>query len=73
MFVLGDLPRVTWHGKEEGRSQTIGWDPKTEVVPSSRQRKKENKKVSGLTGFVVDGTKSQVLPRHTIIIQVGSK
>ena len=40
MFVLGDLPRVAWHGKEEGRSQTISWDPKTEVEHSSRQRKK---------------------------------
>ena len=26
---------------EEERSQMIGWDPKTEVAPSSRQRKKE--------------------------------
>ena len=40
MFVLGDLTRVAWHGKEEGRNQTIGWDPKTEVAPSSCQRKK---------------------------------
>ena len=39
MFVLGDLPRVAWHGKEEERSQMIGWDPKTEVGTPSRQRK----------------------------------
>ena len=31
-------------GKEE-RSQVIGWDPKTEVEPSSRQRKNEKKKL----------------------------
>ena len=37
-FVLGDLPRVAWHGKEEGRSQMIGWDPKNgsgDSVPSA--------------------------------------
>ena len=28
MFILGDVTWVAWHGKEEGRSQTIGWDPK---------------------------------------------
>ena len=39
MFILCDLTRVSWHGKEEGRSQTIGWDPKTEVGTPSRQRK----------------------------------
>ena len=44
MFVLGDFPRVAWHGKEEGRSQMIG-TLKTEVAPSSRQRKKEKKKL----------------------------
>ena len=44
MFVLCDLTRVARHGKEEGRSQMIGWDPKTEVAPSSRQRKKEMRK-----------------------------
>ena len=27
MFVLCDLTRVAWHGKEEGRNQMIGWDP----------------------------------------------
>ena len=27
MFVLGNLPRVAWHGKEKGRSQMIGWNP----------------------------------------------
>ena len=30
---------------EEERSQVIGWDPKTEVAPSSRQRKNEKKKL----------------------------
>ena len=37
-LVLGNLTRVAWHRKEEGRSQTIGWDPKTEVGTPSRQR-----------------------------------
>ena len=37
--VLGDLPRIAWHEKEEERSQMIGWDPKTEVGTPSRQRK----------------------------------
>ena len=37
---------VTWQGKEEGRSPMIGWDPKTEVAPSSRRRKKRKEKVS---------------------------
>ena len=59
MLVLGDLTRVALHGKEEGRSQMIGWDPKTEVAPSSRRRKKENKKVSCWTGFVADGIKAK--------------
>ena len=59
MFVLGDLTQVAWHGKEEGRSQMIGWDPKTEVAPSSRQRKKEKRKISCWTGFVADGTKAK--------------
>ena len=45
MFLLGDLTRVAWHGKEEGRSQKIAWDPKTEVAPSSRQRKKKKRKL----------------------------
>ena len=45
MFILCDLPQVAWHGKEEGRSQMIGRDPKTEVAPSSRQRKKEKRKL----------------------------
>ena len=30
---------------EEERSQVIGWDPKTEVAPSPRQRKNEKKKL----------------------------
>ena len=59
MFILCDLTRVASHGKEEGRSQMIGWDPKTEVAPSSHQRKKENKKVHCWTGFVADGTKAK--------------
>ena len=59
MLVLCDLTRVACHGKEEGRSQMIGWDPKTEMAPSSRQRQKKNKKVSCWTGFVRDGTKAQ--------------
>ena len=57
MLVLGDLTRVARHGKEEGISKMIGWDPKTEVAPSSCQRKKERRKVSCWTGFVADGTK----------------
>ena len=32
-------------GKEEDGSQMIGRDPKTEVAPSSRQRKKEMRKL----------------------------
>ena len=39
MFILGDLTRVAWQGKEGERSQMIGWDPKTEVGTPSRQRK----------------------------------
>ena len=42
MFVLGDLPRVAWHGKEEGRSQMIGWDPKNgsgTFFPSAKKGK----------------------------------
>ena len=38
MFILGDLTRVAWQGKEGERSQMIGWDPKTEVGTPSRQR-----------------------------------
>ena len=70
MFVLSDLMEKEWdtgwhivaltghlaEGEEE-RSKMIGWDPKTEVAPSSRQRKKEKEKVSCWTGFVADGTK----------------
>ena len=44
---------------EEERSQMIGWDPKTEVAPSSRQRKKEKRKISCWTEFVADGTKAK--------------
>ena len=64
MFVLGDLPRVAWHGKEEERSQTIGWDPKTEVGTPSCQRKKKKEKVSCWTGFVADGTKASTPGRR---------
>ena len=61
MFVLGDLPRVAWHVKEEGRSQTIGWDPKNGSGTFFPSAKKRIRKVSCWTGFVADGTKSQVL------------
>ena len=61
MFVLGDLPRVAWHGKEEGRSQMIGWDPKNGSGTFFPSAKKGKDKVSCWTGFMVDGTKSQVL------------
>ena len=49
MFVLGDLPRVAWHGKKEGRSQMIGWDPKNgsgAFFPSAKKGK-EKKSVVG--------------------------
>ena len=42
MLVLGDLTRVAWHGKEAGRSQMIGLDPKTEA-----EKKKGEKLVVG--------------------------
>ena len=45
MFVLCDHTRVAWHGKEEGRSQMIGWDPKTEsgtFFPSAEKKKRES-------------------------------
>ena len=58
MFVLGDLMEKEWDtGRhivaltdrlakgEEKRSQMIGWDPETEVAPSSRQRKKKKRKL----------------------------
>ena len=61
MFVLGDLPRVAGHVKEEGRSQMIGWDPKNGSGTLFLSAEIEKKKVSCWTGFVVDGTKSQVL------------
>ena len=61
MFVLGDLPRIAWHGKEEGRSQMIGWDPKNGSGTFFPSAKKGKENVSCWTGFVVDGTKSQVL------------
>ena len=49
MFVLGDLPRVAWHGKEEGRSQMIGWDPKngSDTFFPSAKKVKEKKLVGG--------------------------
>ena len=59
--VTSSSPKKSPDQGEESRSQTIGWDPKTEVGTSSRQRKKKKDKVSCWTGFVVDGTKSQVL------------
>ena len=44
MLVLGNLTQVAGHQGGEGeRSQMIGWDPKTEVAPSSRRRKKKRK------------------------------
>ena len=47
MFVLSNLTwvissnpkKIAWPAGEEARSQTIGWDPKTEVGSPSRQRK----------------------------------
>ena len=52
MLVLGNLtwmtsssPKKSPDQGEEERSQVIGWDPKTEVAPSSRQRKTEKKKL----------------------------
>ena len=45
MFLLGDLPRVAWQGKEEGRIQTIGWDPKKRkwhLLPVSEKKNKKN-------------------------------
>ena len=47
MFVLSNLTwvissspnKIAWPGGEEGWSQMIGWDPKTEVGTPSRQRK----------------------------------
>ena len=61
MVVLGDLPRVAWHGKEEGRSQTNDWDPKNGSGTLFPSEKKRIRKISCWTGFVADGTKSQVL------------
>ena len=45
MFVRGDLPRVTRHGKEEGRSQMIGRDPKNgsgTFFPSAKKGKEKS-------------------------------
>ena len=44
-WVTSSSPKKLPDQGEEGRSQTIGWDPKTEVAPSSRQRKKEIRKL----------------------------
>ena len=38
-------PKKSPDQEEEERSQVIGWDPKTKVAPSSRQRKNEKKKL----------------------------
>ena len=52
LSVLSNLNWVTYSSPngspdqgEEERSQMIGWSPKTEVAPSSRQRKKEIRKL----------------------------
>ena len=42
----------------EGRSQTIGWDPKTEVGDSLPSAEIEKKKVSYWTGLVADRPKA---------------
>ena len=39
MLVLSNLTQVAGHQEEGGRSQVIGWDPKTEVGTPSRQQK----------------------------------
>ena len=58
LSVLHDLTRVAWQGKEDDGSQMIGWDPKMEVAPSSRQRKKEIRKlVLDQTSSWPDGVK----------------
>ena len=38
-WVTSSSPKKSPDQGEEGRSQTIGWDPKTEVGTPSRQRK----------------------------------
>ena len=48
-------------GRKKVEAKRLAGTLKTEVVPSSRQREKELKKISCWTGFVADGTKSQVL------------
>ena len=51
--------------KEEDGSQMIGRDPKTEVAPSSRQRKKETRKlVLDQTSSWPDGVKRMPRPRE---------
>ena len=45
MLVLGNLTQVAGHQGEGERSQMIGWDPKTEVAPSSRRRKNEKREL----------------------------
>ena len=64
MFVLGDLPQVAWHGKEEGRSQMIGWDPKNGSGTFFPSAKKGKDKVSCWAGFVADGTKASTPGRR---------
>ena len=41
-------------GEEEGRSQMIGWGPKTEVAPFSPSAKKTRRNVSYWKGLVAD-------------------
>ena len=51
-WYLVTLGRRTPEGGEEGRSQMIGWGPKTEVAPFSPSAKKTRRNVSCLAGFV---------------------
>ena len=46
--------RRTPEGGEEGRSQMIGWGPKTEVAPFSPSAKKTRRNVSYWKGLVAD-------------------
>ena len=57
-------PKKSPDQREEERSQAIGWDPKTEVAPSSHQRKKRKEKGSCWTGLVADGAKASTLGRR---------
>ena len=45
-WMTSSSPKKSPDQGEEERSQVIGWDPKTEVAPSSRQRKKEKRKLA---------------------------